>query len=71
MAKRSDEIETETGEVSYMRQEFDGLKRKVKAVEEKYEQKIREHPIQHVAIAFGVGIACGALATYLIKRRKE
>ncbi|MFH1510545.1 MAG: hypothetical protein ABIF10_02550 [Candidatus Woesearchaeota archaeon] len=37
--------------------------------EKKFEEKVEEHPVQSVAIAFGAGLAVGALAVALMKRK--
>lgn len=44
-------------------------KDKIMDAEKKFEEKIEEHPIQSVAIAFGAGLAIGALAVALMKRK--
>ncbi|MFT4309286.1 MAG: DUF883 family protein [Candidatus Woesearchaeota archaeon] len=48
---------------------YEHLTRRVKEMEEKFEDKVREKPLQSVGIAFGAGIVAGALLMMLTRRR--
>ena len=48
---------------------YEHLSEKVSEMEQKAEDKIREHPFQSVGIAFGIGIVAGALLMGMLKRR--
>jgi ElaB/YqjD/DUF883 family membrane-anchored ribosome-binding protein len=43
--------------------------RKLGEMEEGVEDNIREHPVQSVLVAFGVGLLAGAVVAHLLKRR--
>ena len=53
-----------------LQQEFQKLKEKVKSYEQQFEAKVQEHPVASVGIAFGAGVALGALVGYLMNRRR-
>lgn len=56
-------------EVSDLHRKYDALKEKVQAWENKAEDKIKEHPVQSVLIAFGAGILAGALVAALMRKK--
>jgi ElaB/YqjD/DUF883 family membrane-anchored ribosome-binding protein len=48
---------------------YEQLSERVIEMEQKFENKISENPLQSVGIAFGVGIVAGAVLMGLLKRR--
>lgn len=53
-----------------LQQEFQKLKERVKNYEQQFEAKVQEHPVASVGIAFGAGVALGALVGFLMNRRR-
>jgi ElaB/YqjD/DUF883 family membrane-anchored ribosome-binding protein len=66
MARRSKFMES----YEAMKEKLEDAKDKIKELEDEFEDKITEHPVQSVAIAFGAGIAAGALLHMLAKRKR-
>jgi len=48
---------------------YEHLSDKVIDMEQRFENKISENPLQSVGIAFGVGLVAGAVLLGLLKRR--
>lgn len=46
------------------------IKEKARAAEQQTKNKIQEHPLESVGIAFGAGILAGALTAALIRRKR-
>lgn len=46
-------------------------KAKLKELEGKFEDRVSEHPLQSVAIAFGAGLISGAVLMALLRRRHK
>ncbi|MDP7115754.1 MAG: hypothetical protein QF915_01730 [Candidatus Woesearchaeota archaeon] len=44
-----------------LKAKLDDAKQKIIDLEHKFEDKVKEHPVQSVAVAFGVGILAGAV----------
>ena len=57
-------------DIKAMKEKLDDAKERIAELEKNFEEKIEEHPIQSVAIAFGVGVLTGALIALLRRRRK-
>lgn len=53
-----------------LKRKLEDAKEKISDLEENFESKVEEHPIQSVAIAFGVGVLTGAMVALLSRRRK-
>ena len=53
-----------------LKKKLHNAKEKIAKLEENFETKIEEHPIQSVAIAFGVGFVAGAITMMLSRRKK-
>jgi|TARA_B100002003_G_C13907349_1_gene441750 ElaB/YqjD/DUF883 family membrane-anchored ribosome-binding protein len=51
----------EETKIEQLHHKLEEARDKVVALEKKFEGKVGEHPIQSLAITFGVGVACGAL----------
>jgi ElaB/YqjD/DUF883 family membrane-anchored ribosome-binding protein len=47
----------------------ENVKEKVAETEKKIEHQVEEHPVQSVGIAFGAGLAIGALSVALMRKR--
>ena len=52
-----------------LQKEFDALKLKLKGYEELFSEKVKDNPKASVGIAFGSGVALGALVGYLMNRK--
>ena len=48
---------------------YEDLSERVIEMEQKFENKVKEHPMQSLGIALGVGLIAGALVVGLMKRR--
>ena len=48
---------------------YEDLSERVIDMEQKFENKVKEHPMQSLGIALGVGLIAGALVVGLMKRR--
>ena len=57
-------------DIKAMKEKLEDAKERIAELEKNFEEKIEEHPIQSVAIAFGVGVLTGALIALLRRRRK-
>ena len=53
-----------------LKRKLEDAKEKISDLEANFESKVEEHPIQSVAIAFGVGILTGAMIALLSRRSK-
>lgn len=53
-----------------LKEKLEDAKDKIADLEKNFEEKIEEHPIKSVAIAFGVGFLAGALVYLLARRRR-
>tara|TARA_B100000315_G_scaffold147754_1_gene136670 strand:- start:235 stop:426 length:192 start_codon:yes stop_codon:yes gene_type:complete len=58
------------GNLDALREKVDEAKQKLIDLEHRFEGKVKEHPVQSVAVAFGVGMLSGALLAALMKRCK-
>jgi len=65
MAKK----EVSKEEVSTIRAKLEDAKQKIADLEESFETKVSEKPLQSVGIAFGAGVVAGALIYALLRRR--
>ena len=54
---------------SELKKELKELKKKVSNYEKQVEQKVQEHPIASLGIAFGAGMLIGSLIKSLISRK--
>jgi ElaB/YqjD/DUF883 family membrane-anchored ribosome-binding protein len=61
MAKKKDE--------NKFKEMYYELKDKIADMEGNFEEKVAEHPVQSVSVAFGVGVMTGAILTALMRRR--
>jgi len=52
-----------------LKAKLDDVKDRISELEENFEEKIEEHPIKSVAIAFGAGVLAGALTYFFAKRK--
>ena len=46
------------------------LKHRVVSLEHQFENRIKTHPIQSTAIAFGSGIVAGMVTTFMLRKAK-
>ncbi|MBU0627752.1 MAG: DUF883 C-terminal domain-containing protein [Nanoarchaeota archaeon] len=53
-----------------LKEKLEDAKESIANLEENFEEKIEDHPLQSVAIAFGVGFLSGALVYLLTRRRR-
>tara|TARA_Y100000310_G_scaffold58145_1_gene53407 strand:- start:5464 stop:5661 length:198 start_codon:yes stop_codon:yes gene_type:complete len=51
----------EETKVEKLHHKLEDARDKVVELEKKFEGKVGEHPIQSLAISFGVGVVCGAV----------
>jgi ElaB/YqjD/DUF883 family membrane-anchored ribosome-binding protein len=57
-------------QLSTVEQDFmNDLKTKAKRAEQKFEEKVGEHPLRSTGIAFGVGALTGAIVYGLLKKK--
>jgi ElaB/YqjD/DUF883 family membrane-anchored ribosome-binding protein len=50
-------------------QKLDRMQARMRHMEQRFEDSVREHPIRSVGIAFGAGLAAGALYSWYRNRR--
>ena len=60
---------TKEDNYSELKHELNELKKKVSNYEKQVEQKVQEHPIASLGIAFGAGMLIGSLIKSLISRK--
>ena len=53
-----------------LRKKLDDVMERIKDIEDDFEYKVQEHPVQSVAIAFGAGMLSGALLHAIMRSRK-
>ena len=56
-------------QLAIIKEKLEDLKEKIADFEGDVEERIQEHPIQSVSIAFGVGLLSGAIIGALMKRK--
>ena len=52
-----------------VKEELALLKEKVTNYERQFEEKVQDHPVASVGVAFGAGVLMGALVSFFISRR--
>ncbi len=55
--------------VDRLKKEVAQLRHKVADYEDRFEEKVQEHPLASVGVAFGVGMLIGAVASMIIQKR--
>ena len=56
--------------IDELNKKFDGMKKTMTKWEKDAKQKIKDNPMQSVAVAFGVGALAGAVIVALMGRRR-
>jgi len=68
MAKKEVDAKQDT-HIARLRSEYDALKQRMNDYEQKFEDKVKEHPVASVSTAFAVGAVAGLLTGWLLNRK--
>ena len=52
-----------------MKEKLEDAKERIAELEGNFEETVEEHPLQSIAIAFGVGVLTGALVYMMAKKK--
>ena len=53
-----------------LKNKLEEAKERISDLEENFEETVEDHPLQSVAIAFGVGVLAGGLTALLMRHKK-